>query len=111
MSKRREVIPCNYYLYSYSLFRIAGKGPAALKRSCIREIGFSDETYNFNLQTKRRNEGKLNIRVQFKDGKPKVILVKKSEYKVAMFDIICLHRSVQDLLVCACACMSLLSNA
>ena len=71
--------------------RIAGKYPEALKKSCIREIGFSDETYNFNLQTKK-DSAKINIRVKFKDGRPKAILVKKSEYKVVMFDIICLNR-------------------
>ena len=93
-------MPGNYRLYiaicicitmRCGTYRIAGKYPAALKRSCIREIGFSDETYNFNLQTKKDN-GKINIRVQFKDGKPKVVLVKRSEYKVVIFDIICVNR-------------------
>ena len=42
--------------------------------------------------------------MEFKDGKPKVVLAKKSEYKVAMFDIICLHRLVHCITIATCTC-------
>lgn len=48
------------------------------------------ETYDFKMGT--LTEGKLDIRVKFNEGSPEAVRVKKSEYKVAIFDILCLHR-------------------
>lgn len=50
------------------------------------------ETYDFKIGT--QTEGKLDIRVKFNKGVPEAIRVKKAEYKVAIFDILCLHRYV-----------------
>ena len=52
------------------------------------------ETYDFKLRTKT---GKLDIRVKFAAKKPEVVAVKKAEYKVAIFDVLCLSRYVMKL--------------
>ena len=48
------------------------------------------ETYDFKLKTA---QGKFDVRVKFTDcGMAEVLAVKKMEYKVAIFDILCLNR-------------------
>ena len=38
------------------------------------------------------NGEKMDIRMKFSEGKPKIVTIKKFEYKVAIFDILCLNR-------------------
>ena len=47
------------------------------------------ETYDFKLTSKAE---KLDIRLKFSEGKPKIVTVKKFEYKVAIFDVLCFNR-------------------
>ena len=66
-----------------------------LEDSGILEFkGSTDETYDFKI-----SEEKLDIRVQFKDGKPTPSMVKINETKTAVFDILCLHRFVIQYLI------------
>ena len=62
-----------------------------LKENCNKRGGLVDkiETYDFKLSSAI---GKLDVRVKFDHGKPKIVTVKKFEYKVAIFDILCLNR-------------------
>lgn len=68
---------------------------------CSMKGGLIDETesYDFKLKTAH---GKLDVRVKFNvNGMPEVLSIKKAEYKVAIFDILCLNRyysMVADLL-------------
>ena len=74
------------------LYRIGKGSPAAVTEICSKQGGLLDEieTYDFKLKT---HMGKLDIRVKFTDsGKPEVLAIKKAEYKVAIFDILCLNR-------------------
>lgn len=74
------------------MYRIGKGSPAAISVDCLKRGGLIDEieTYDFKLKTQH---GKLDIRVRFTDtGKPEVVAVKKAEYKVAIFDILCLNR-------------------
>ena len=55
------------------------------------------ETFDikFDIQSDDGNYGKkkkLDVRVEFEHGKPRVLLVKKNEIKTVIFDVICLHR-------------------
>ena len=77
---------------------ISNEGAEALERVCRGKGGLLTEieTYDFKIGTSK--EGKLDIRVKFNEGVPEAVRVKKSEYKVAIFDILCLHRYEQSLL-------------
>ena len=102
--KRRTAvsfIPSNYEIIIFiiaNIFstwcRISNEGAEALKGVCRGRGGILTEieTYDFKIGTSK--EGKLDIRVKFNDGVPEAVRVKKSEYKVAIFDILCLHRYV-----------------
>ena len=35
---------------------------------------------------------KLDVRVKFEHGEPRVLLARKNEVKTVIFDVICLHR-------------------
>ena len=39
-----------------------------------------------------RHGDKLDARVKFEDGKPILLLVKKNDNKIVVFDTVCLHR-------------------
>lgn len=72
--------------------RIGNGSPAAVSEICSKQGGLIDEieTYDFKLKT---HIGKLDVRVKFTEsGEPKVVAIKKAEYKVAIFDILCLNR-------------------
>ena len=77
---------CHYYS------RIGRESREALSTSLLTNGDLIDEmeTYDFKLRT---DNGKLDIRVKFNDeGKPEVVAVKKAEYKLAIFDVLCLNR-------------------
>ena len=61
-----------------------------LKENCYERGGLVDriEIYDFELSSVI---GKLDIRVKFNQGKPKVVSVKKFVHKVAIFDVLCLN--------------------
>ena len=74
------------------MYRIGKKSKDALSKSLSTSGGPLDEieTYDFKLRT---GNGKVDIRVKFDDeNKPQVLAVKKAEYKLAIFDILCLNR-------------------
>lgn len=56
----------------------------------LTESGSITTTYDMKLGVK--GKGKLDIRLQFPDGKPQVVQVKKDESKVLIFDVLCLNR-------------------
>ena len=76
--------------------RISKEDVAKLRESCHKSGGAIDtlETYNFKLTSKTR---KLDIRLKFSEGEPKVVTVRKFEHKVAVFDILCLSKYVEKL--------------
>ena len=74
------------------IHRIGKGGLAAVSEICSKQGGLVDEieAYDFKLKT---HIGKLDVRVKFTDsGEPQVVAIKKAEYKVAIFDILCLNR-------------------
>ena len=86
--------------------RVSKQDVAKLKDRCYEKGGIIDsiETYDFKLSSKI---GKLDVRVKFKNAKPKIIMVKKFEYKVAIFDVLCLGRyaSTCIIVIIWCDCM------
>lgn len=48
------------------------------------------ESYDMKIAVE--NKGKLDIRLQFVDGKLKIMAVRKDEEKFLITDILCLHR-------------------
>lgn len=48
------------------------------------------ESYDLKLSVK--NKGKVDIRLKFKDGIPKIMTVRRDEEKLLITDILCLHR-------------------
>lgn len=79
------------------IHRIGKGSPAAVIEICSKQGGLIDEieTYDFKLKT---HIGKLDVRVQFTDtGEPQVVAIKKTEYKRAIFDVLCLNRYVHYL--------------
>ena len=64
------------------------------RESCLKRGGGVDvlETYDFKMTSK--TTGKLDIRLKFIKGKPIIATVRKFEYKVPIFDILCLNRYV-----------------
>lgn len=54
------------------------------------------ETYDIKFTTVPpdgdRCGERLDVRVKFEDGQPKILMVKKNEAKTLIFDLICLHR-------------------
>ena len=61
-----------------------------MMRGLLKDTGSMTVTYDMKLGVKE--QGKLDIRLQFPDRKPKVVQVKKDEKKVLIFDVICLNR-------------------
>ena len=59
---------------------------------CSMKGGLIDETESYDFKLKSTH-GKLDVRVKFNvNGMPEVLSIKKAEYKVAIFDILCLNR-------------------
>ena len=54
------------------------------------------ETYDIKFTTVPPDGGRcgerLDVRIRFDHGQPKVLVVKKNEVKTLIFDLICLHR-------------------
>lgn len=76
-------------------YRLDSHSPAALKRTCLPQIGFKDETYLFTLKARQGDES-YRIRVKVDSGKPKIVYVRQligGKIKAqVLFDILCLHR-------------------
>ena len=58
--------------------------------SVLKDSGSTSVTYDMKLWVK--DMGKLDIRLQFVDKKPKIVQVKKDENKILIFDVMCLNR-------------------
>ena len=73
------------------LYRVSKEDVEKLKEKCYEKDGIVDsiETYDFKLSSRI---GRLDVRIKFNNAKPKIVVVKKFEYKVAIFDILCLNR-------------------
>jgi hypothetical protein len=78
------------YLAIYILFRVAEGAPANLEKNLLEDADSTTITYDMKLGVKER--GKLDVRLQFVDKKPKVVQVKKDENKILIFDVMCLNR-------------------
>lgn len=82
-------------MYCYnnnSNYRISEEDVEKLNQNCCKRDGDiidKFETYDFKLTSKI---GKLDVRLKFIEGKPRIVTVKKFEHKVAIFDVLCLHR-------------------
>ena len=54
------------------------------------------ETFDIKFTAIQSDDGrygeKVDVRVKFEHGKPKVLLARKNEVKTVIFDVICLHR-------------------
>ena len=73
-----------------NLFRVAEDAPTTLMKSLLKDADSTTITYDMKLSVKDR--GKLDVRLQFIDRKPKVVQVKKDENKILIFDVMCLNR-------------------
>lgn len=75
--------------------RLTSDSPAALKNTCLRQIGYKDETYLFTLKARRSDES-YRIRTRAVNGKPNIVYVRQlvggSKRTQVLFDILCLHR-------------------
>ena len=96
MLRIEAMISLILFLMTMSLlfYRIGKESQEALSTSLLKNGDLIDEmeTYDFKLRT---DNGKLDIRVKFNHaGKPEVVAVKKAEYKLAIFDVLCLKRCV-----------------
>ena len=58
----------------------------------LTDLGSVVETYDLKLSV--LNKGKVDIRLKFKDGMPKIMTVRRDEEKLLITDILCLHRYV-----------------
>ena len=72
------------------IFRVAEGAPTNLKKNLLKDAGSTTITYDMKPGVKDR--GKLDVRLQFIDNKPKVVQVKKDENKILIFDVMCLNR-------------------
>jgi hypothetical protein len=77
-------------LFFIILFRVAEGAPTNLKKNLLEDADSTTITYDMKLGVKER--GKLDVRLQFVDKKPKVVQVKKDENKILIFDVMCLNR-------------------
>ena len=75
---------------SLSCTRVAEGAPTNLKKNLLKDAGSTTITYDMKLGVK--DTGKLDVRLQFIDKKPKVVQVKKNENKILIFDMMCLNR-------------------
>ena len=74
----------------YILFRVAEGTSTTLEKNLLKDADSTTITYDMKLGVKDR--GKLDVRLQFIDKKPKVVQVKKDENKILIFDVMCLNR-------------------
>ena len=81
---------CTYPHSSINFFRVTEGAPTNLKKNLLKDAGSTTITYDMKLGVKDR--GKLDVRLQFIDKKPKVVQVKKDENKILIFDVMCLNR-------------------
>ena len=58
----------------------------------LTDLGSTVESYDLKLSV--QNKGKVDIRLKFKDGMPKIMTVRRDEEKLLITDILCLHRYV-----------------
>ena len=77
-------------LIALLIFRVAEGAPTNLKKNLLKDAGSTTITYDMKLGVKDR--GKLDVRLQFVDKKPKVVQVKKDENKILILDVMCLNR-------------------
>ena len=77
-------------MLTFITIRVAEGATSALERSLLKDAGSTTITYDMKLGVKDR--GKLDVRLQFIDKKPKVVQVKKDENKILIFDVLCLNR-------------------
>ena len=78
------------YQHCSTIIRVAEGAPTNLMKSLLKDAGSTTITYDMKLGVKER--GKLDVRLQFIDKKPKVVQVKKDENKILIFDVMCLNR-------------------
>lgn len=58
----------------------------------LTDLGSVVESYDLKLSV--QNKGKVDIRLKFIDGIPKIMAVRRDEEKLLITDILCLHRYV-----------------
>ena len=61
-----------------------------LQEEKVSELETFDIKFTIPKEGKQRNA--IDVRVKFEQGRPKVLLAKKNEAKIVVFDVLYLHR-------------------